>query len=174
MAYSVAWINPLRLLSLEDIKKKKCTWQIQTLCIKLNIKLVKKFLTYLRGTCVSVMVHFVSMFRPPLWARQQHARLSRSGPGFDSQSGQVSWVRFFRGFSSPVRQMSGNDASRSPNIIWPSLWSILIHYGRQWPEMLTRPKNLQYTNTSKQVSEMQKCMLWEMHLKCMQFQHLLA
>ena len=23
---------------------------------------------------------------------------------------------------------------------WPSLSSILIHYGRQWPEMLTRPK----------------------------------
>ena len=34
--------------------------------------------------------------------------LSRSGPGFESRSGQVSWVRFFRGFSSPVRQMSGN------------------------------------------------------------------
>ena len=29
---------------------------------------------------------------------------------------------------------------RSPNIIWPSLSSIIIHYGRQWPEMLTRPK----------------------------------
>ena len=29
---------------------------------------------------------------------------------------------------------------RSPNIIWPSLSSILIHYGHQWPEMLTRPK----------------------------------
>ncbi|PSN49471.1 hypothetical protein C0J52_22880 [Blattella germanica] len=32
--------------------------------------------------------------------------LSRSGPGFDSRSGQVSWVRFFWGFSSPIRQMS--------------------------------------------------------------------
>ena len=28
---------------------------------------------------------------------------------------------------------------RSPNIIWPS--SRIIHYGRQWPEMLTRPKS---------------------------------
>ena len=27
---------------------------------------------------------------PPLWARPQHARLSRSGPGFDPRSGQVS------------------------------------------------------------------------------------
>ena len=39
--------------------------------------------------------------------------------------------------------MSGNfRPPRSPNIIWPSLSSLLIHYGRQWPEMLTRPKTL--------------------------------
>ena len=84
---------------------------------------------------------------PLLWARQQHSCLSRSGPGFDLRSGQVSWVRFFRGFSSPVRWMSGSfRPSMSPNIIWPSLSSSLIlHYGRQWPEMLTRPKNLKYT-----------------------------
>ena len=52
----------------------------------------------------------------------------------------------FLGFSSPVRQMSGSfRAPRSPNIIWPSLSSqviIIIHYGRQWPEMLTRPITL--------------------------------
>ena len=60
-----------------------------------------------------------------------------AGPG----SGQVSWVRFFRGFSSPVRQMSGSfRPPRSPNIIWPSLSILLIHYGRQWHEMLTRLK----------------------------------
>ena len=47
----------------------------------------------------------------------------------------------FRGFPSPVRQMSGSfRPQRSPNNIWPSLSSILIHYGRQWPEMLTRPQ----------------------------------
>ena len=47
----------------------------------------------------------------------------------------------FSGFSSPIRQMSGSfRPPRSPNIIWPSLSSILIHYGHQWPEMLTRPK----------------------------------
>ena len=47
----------------------------------------------------------------------------------------------FSGFSSPVRRMSGSfRPPRSPNIIWPSLSSILIHYGRQWPEMFTRPK----------------------------------
>ena len=58
-----------------------------------------------------------------------------------SRSGQISSVRFFRGFSSPVRQMSGSfRPPRSPNIIWPSWSSILIHYGRQWPELLTRPK----------------------------------
>ena len=63
---------------------------------------------------------------PPLWARRQHARLSRCGPGFDPRSGQVSWVRFFSGFSSPVRQMSGSfRPPRSPNIIWPSLSSFI-------------------------------------------------
>ena len=47
----------------------------------------------------------------------------------------------FWGFSSPVRHMSGSfRPPRSPNIIWPSLSSIIIHYGRQWPEMFTRPK----------------------------------
>ena len=63
--------------------------------------------------------------------------------GVRSRSGQVSWVRFFRGFSSPVRQMSGSfRPPRSANIIWPSLSSsiIIIHYWRQWPEMLTRRK----------------------------------
>ena len=79
-------------------------------------------ITNLNGTC------------PPLWARLQHARLSRSGPGFDPRSGQVSWVRFFQCFSSPVRQMSESFRPPwSPNIIWPSLSSslIIIHYGRQ-------------------------------------------
>ena len=59
-----------------------------------------------------------------------------------SRSGQVSWVKFFRGFSSSVRQMSGSfRPPRSPNIIWPSLSSsIIIHYVHQWPEMLTCPK----------------------------------
>ena len=79
--------------------------------------------------------------RPPLWARRQHVRLSRSGPGFDPRSWQISWVRFFWGFFSPVRQMSGSfRPPRSPNIIWPSLSSsIIIHYGHQWPEMLMCP-----------------------------------
>ena len=68
---------------------------------------------------------------PPLWARRQHARLSRSGPGFNPRLGQVSWVRFFWGFSSPVRQMSGSfRPPKSQNIIWPSLSSsLIIHYG---------------------------------------------
>ena len=85
-----------------------------------------------------------SPFCPPLWARQQHVHLSCSEPRFDPQSGQVSWVRFFWGFSSPVRQMSGSfRPPRSPNIIWPSLSSsLIIHYGCQWPEMLTCPTTL--------------------------------
>ena len=53
----------------------------------------------------------------------------RSGPGFYPRSKQVSWVRFFRGFSSPARQMPGSfKPPRSPNIISPSLSSpIIIH-----------------------------------------------
>ena len=68
----------------------------------------------------------------------QYARLSRSRPGFDPRSRQVSWMRFFRGFSSPVIQMSGSfRPPRSPNIIQPSLSSsIITHYGRQSPKML--------------------------------------
>ena len=63
--------------------------------------------------------------------RACHAAGPGSIPGLDKFPG---W-----GFSSPVRQMSGS--FRPPNIIWPSLSSsIIIHYGRQWPEMLTCPK----------------------------------
>ena len=66
--------------------------------------------------------------------------LSCSGPGFNPRSGQVSWVTFFRRFSSSVRQVSGSFRPPwSPNIIWLSLSSTLIHYGCQWPEMLMRP-----------------------------------
>ena len=64
---------------------------------------------------------------------------------------QQAWVRspvgtsflceVFWGFSSPVRQMLGSfRPTRSPNITWPSLSSLIIHYGHQCPEMLTRPK----------------------------------
>ena len=70
--------------------------------------------------------------------RASHAEGPASISGRD-----VSWVRFSRDFSSPLRQMSGSfRPPRSPNIIWPSLSSssLIIHYGRQWPEMLTRPK----------------------------------
>ena len=53
------------------------------------------------------------------WAARQVNKvksLSSSGPGFDPRSGQVSWVRFFRGFSSPVRQMSGSLRPQGPRI----------------------------------------------------------
>ena len=42
--------------------------------------------------------HLVHETSPPLWTRRQHARLSRSGPGFDPRSGQVSWVRVLSRF----------------------------------------------------------------------------
>ena len=70
--------------------------------------LIRFSIQYLFGRQVSTICEngFLNPTRPPLWSKWQHARLSRSGPGFDPRSGQVSWVRFFRGFSSPVRQMS--------------------------------------------------------------------
>ena len=77
---------------------------------------------YFRVSSVSIMKYsleqrvFIYDICPPLWARRQHARLSRSGPGFDPRSGQVSWVRFFRCFSSPVRQMSGSFRPQGPRI----------------------------------------------------------
>ena len=69
------------------------------------------------------------------------------------RSSQFSRLKFFRGFFSTVRQMSGKVRSQpSPNIIWPSLSSILIHYGRQWHEMLTRPKTSnKQTNKTKEI-----------------------
>ena len=58
---------------------------------------------------------------------------------------------FFRFFSSPVRQMPGSFRPlRSLNIIWQSLSSsLIIHYGRQWPGMLTCTKisNIGYIHT---------------------------
>ena len=78
-----------------------------------------------------------------------NARLSRSRPGFEPGRDRFPGWGFFLFcfflfcFSSPVRQMSGSfRPPRFPNIIWPSLSSFIIHYGRQWPEMLTRPKTL--------------------------------
>ena len=57
-----------------------------------------------------------------------HAAGLGSIPGRDKFPG----YGFFRVFSSPVRQMSGSfRPPRSPNIIWPSLSSIINHYGRQ-------------------------------------------
>ena len=41
--------------------------------------------------------HLVSKIST-VWSKWQHARLSRSEPGFDPRPGQVSWVMFFSGF----------------------------------------------------------------------------
>ena len=77
---------------------------------------------------LSVAESFTSFVSsPPLWARQYNARLSCSRPGFNPRLGQVSWVRFFWGFFSPVRQMLGN--FRPPRSTNSS--SIIIHYGCQ-------------------------------------------
>ena len=89
--------------------------------------------------------------------RAGHAAGPGSIPGPDRFPG---WG-FFRGFSSPVGQMSGNfRPPRFPNIIWPSLSSLLIHYGRQWPEMLTRPKKPEtYINIHTCIKPLSHCVL---------------
>ena len=47
-----------------------------------------------------------------------------AGPGSIPDHDKFPGWGFFRGFSSPVRQMSGNfRPTKSPNIIWPSLSS---------------------------------------------------
>ena len=124
-------VQPSKICS----RSSSSTWQSVHTCDSVRLNLYKYISYYMTNSC---------SWCPPLWARWQHACLLRSGPGFDPRSGQVSWVRFFRGFSSPVRQMSGSfRPPRSPNIIWPSLSSsLIIHYGHQWPEMLTHPKFL--------------------------------
>ena len=77
--------------------------------------------------------------------------LSRSGPGFDPRSGQVSWVRFFSGlFLTCKTNFRKLQAPRFPNIIWPSLSSLMIHYWRQCPEMLTLPKTSNIHTYSEQ------------------------
>ena len=89
--------------------------------------------------CISIIVH---RCEPGGSTRVCHAAGPGSIPGRDKFLGEV-----FRGFSSPVRQMSGSfKPPRSPNIIWLSLSSpIIIHYRCQWPEMLTCPENFKYT-----------------------------
>ena len=82
-----------------------------------------------------------------------------AGPGSIPSRDKFPGWGFFRGFSSPVRQMSGSfRPPRSPNIIWPSLSSsIIIHSRHQWPEMLTCPK------TSK-IHTFQTVIMWTLIL----------
>ena len=46
--------------------------------------------------------------RPLLWCRDNIVTSHESGPGFDPWSGQFPGWGFFRGFPSPLRQISGN------------------------------------------------------------------
>ena len=135
--YVTAHSTTLPLLHLRHRHFTYDTWQAAhdvSLCARLKLKP-----TYLRQRCLNNWRNVEESFNLGITATWIGRR---SGPGFDPRSGQVSWVRFFRGFSSTGRQMSGSFRSpRSPNIIWPSLSYIFIHYGCQWPEMLTLPKS---------------------------------
>ena len=100
-----------------------------------------------------VIAHYPTL--PSFYPRHS----SFSNPSVASPTSQLILQSFFRfyyvtGFSltSPGKlpMMSGSfRPPRSPNIIWPSLSSIIMHYGRQWPEMLARPKtsNIQRCST---------------------------
>ena len=68
--------------------------------------------------------------------RACHAAGPGSIPGRDKFPG---WGFFWGGFSSPVRRMSRISFGHYNH---PSSF----HYGRQWPEMLTRPSTQIYTN----------------------------
>ena len=86
----------------------------------------RKEATYIGSTAVAQTVACAPIMQ---WARVR-------SPVGTSFLGEV-----FSGFFSPVGQMSGRfGPPRSPNFIWPSLSSIIIHSGCQWPEMLTRSK----------------------------------
>ena len=77
--------------------------------------------------------------------RACHAAGPGSIPGRDKFPG---WS-FFRGFSSPVRQMSGSfRPPRSPNIIWPSLSSLIIHYWRHNDLRCWRALKTSYIHTN--------------------------
>ena len=90
-----------------------------------------------------------------------HAAGPGSIPGRDKFPG---WG-FFRDFSTPVRQMSGSfRPPRSSNIIWPSLSSIIIHYGGQWPEMLKRLKSSNiHTYMHPHVGNKNRAQVQELH-----------
>ena len=62
-----------------------------------------------------------------LVSRWWYARLSRSGPGFDPRSGQVSWVRFFLTCKTNVGKLY---ASKVPEYHL-AIIIIIIHYGHQ-------------------------------------------
>ena len=59
----------------------------------------------------------------------------------------------------------------SPNIIWLSLSSsVIFHYGCQWPEMLTRPENLNihtYIHASRVMAPFTSLVFRNLHFSCL-------
>ena len=68
---------------------------------------------------ISLILNYDSVHRCGIGGNMRACHAA--GPGSIPDRDKFSWVRFFRGFSSPIRQMSGNfRPTRSSNIIWPS------------------------------------------------------
>ena len=112
-----------------EVKMQGILWRTllrTTLCFHIAVHCLLKIVPlYLLSFYTAISNPTLPRYRtksesPPLWARRQHARLLRTGPEFDHRSGHVSWVRFFRGFSSPVQQMSGSFRPQGPRISFGS------------------------------------------------------
>ena len=82
-----------------------------------------------------------SVKRPPQWSRGNMVASHLAGLGsIPSQVNFPGWG-FFWGFSSTIRQMSGKlGPQTSLEIIGHHNHKKIIHYERQWPEMLTCSK----------------------------------
>ena len=84
------------------------------------------------------------VWSPPLVGQAEACAHAMQGARVRSQVGTGFMGEVFRGLSLPVRQMSGNFRPQGPRISFGHHYHhhSSIHYGRQWPEMFTRPKNL--------------------------------
>ena len=90
----------------------------------------------------SISSSYVPILRPPQWRSRWHARLSRSGPGFDPRDKFLGWGFF--GVFLTCKTMPGSfRTTSSSNIIWPHnhplVFTLLEWKGAwmQWRHVMT-------------------------------------
>ena len=89
-------------------------------------------------TLISIIsFHFIS---PPLWSRGNIVASHLADPGSIPDRVNFPDWGFFRCFSSTVRQISGKLRPQPSPVIIDHHHKKIVHYGRQWAKMLTRPK----------------------------------